>query len=72
MNVALWVIGVASAVFAIYQFNEYSKQSSESAGFWPHMVFALAGIAVFCVCAFVAFYRKTRADADQDISITKF
>jgi hypothetical protein len=72
MNVLLWVVGLASSVFAIWQFNEYSKQATESQGFWPHMVLAIVGIAVACVCAFIWFYKKTKEQADQDISITKF
>lgn len=72
MNVLLWVVGLASTVFAIWQFNEYSNQPSEVQGFWPHMVLAMAGAAVACACAFVYFYKKTKDAADQDISITKF
>lgn len=71
MQALLWVVGLASAGFAVYQFNEYTKHTSESAGF-SHMIMAIAGIVVFCVCAFVIFYKKFHQDADQDISITKF
>lgn len=72
MNLLLGLIGLVSAVFAVWQFNEYSKQTSESQGFWPHMVLCIVGIAIACICAFVFFYKKTRDEADQDISITKF
>lgn len=71
MQALLWVVGLAAAAFAIYEFNEYAKHTSESSGF-THMIFALVGIGVFCVCAFVIFYKKFHSDADQDISITKF
>ena len=72
MNVLLWAVGLISTGLAVWQFMQYNAQKSENAGFWPHMVLCLIFAAVACVCAFVFFFRKFRADADQDISITKF
>ncbi len=71
MQALLWVVGLAAAAFAIYEFNSYTKHTSEAAGF-TDIILALVGIGVFCVCAFVIFYKKFHSDADQDISITKF
>ena len=71
MNVLLWVVGLAATGFAIWQFSIYSSQPSENEGF-THMMLAIVGIIIACVCAFVFFYKKTREAADQDISITKF
>ena len=71
MNVLLWVVGLAATGAAIYFFNEYSKQTSESQGF-QNMVIAIVCLGIACVCAFVFFYKKTKEEADQDISITKF
>ncbi|MCC6745480.1 MAG: hypothetical protein IT175_16585 [Acidobacteria bacterium] len=71
MQALLAVVGLAAAAFAVYEFFEYTKHNTESAGF-THIVLALVGIGVFCVCAFVIFYKKFHSDADQDISITKF
>lgn len=71
MNLLLGLIAVLSTVFAVYEFNEYSKHTSESQGF-THMVLCIVGIIVACICAFVYFYKRTKAEADQDISITKF
>jgi hypothetical protein len=72
MNALLWVVALASAITAIWQFSEYAGRSNENEGFWPHMVLALVFFGVACLCAFVIFFKKFRADADQDISITKF
>ena len=71
MNVLLWVVGLISTGGAIWSFMKYNAQKSENAGFsWMMMAIVFAVIA--CACAFVFFFRKFRADADQDISITKF
>jgi hypothetical protein len=72
MNALLWVVGLVSMILAIWQFSAYAQQPNENEGFWPHMVLALLFFALACVCAFVLFFKKFRADADQDISITKF
>jgi hypothetical protein len=72
MNVLLWVVGLVMTGLAVWQFAIYSQQKSESAGFWPHMWLAIIFAGVACVCAFIYFFKKFRADADQDISITKF
>ena len=72
MNALLWVVGLASTIVAIWQFSAYAAQPNENEGFWPHMVLALIFAAVACVCAFIFFYKKFHAEADQDISITKF
>jgi hypothetical protein len=72
MNVLLWAVGLISTGIAIWQFTEYAGQKSENMGFWPHMWLALVFAGVACVCAFIFFFKKFRADSDQDISITKF
>ena len=71
MNVLLWVVGLISTGIAIWSFVQYSEQKSENAGFnW--MIVTIVCAVVACGCAFVYFFRKFRAEADQDISITKF
>jgi flagellar basal body-associated protein FliL len=71
MNVVLWVVGIAASAGAIYFFDHYAKQPSENTGF-SNMIYAIICVAVACVCAFIWFYKKTKEQADQDISITKF
>ena len=71
MNVLLWVVGLIATCGAIYSFVQYSSQKTENEGFhWMWITIACAVVA--CICAFVYFFKKFRADADQDISITKF
>src|SRR5215211_5272477 len=71
MNAVLWVVGLIATGVAIWQFVIYSRQTSESEGF-EHMIFAIVAALVACGCAFGWFFRKSRDEADQDISITKF
>lgn len=71
MNVLLWVLGLGSTVAAIWFFRQYSVQPSENHGF-GNMLLAIVFAVVACICAFIFFYKKTRDEADQDISITKF
>ncbi len=71
MNVVLWIVGLAATGGAIYFFDHYARQPSENQGF-SNMIIALVCVGVACVCAFVWFYKRTKEEADQDISITKF
>ena len=71
MNVLLWLVGLISTGGALWFFYQYSTQKTENEGF-HNMVIAIVFAAVACVCAFVFFFKKFKADADQDISITKF
>ena len=71
MNALLWGVAIVATVAAIYFFDHYTKQPSENAGF-SNMIYAIVCLAVACVCAFVWFYKRTKEQADQDISITKF
>jgi glucan phosphoethanolaminetransferase (alkaline phosphatase superfamily) len=71
MNAVLWVVGIAASIGAIVCFWEYKQQPSENEGFsW--MIYSIICVLIACACAFVWFFRKSRDEADQDISITKF
>ena len=68
VDVLLGVVGLASLIFAIWQFYLFAA-TTDPQGNTPHLWKAIGGFAVLCVCALAIFIR--RSGAEPEIHITQ-
>ena len=68
VDVLLGVVGLASLIFAIYQFYLFASPPGPE-GVKLHLWYAIAGFVVLCVCALAIFIR--RSGAEPEIHITQ-
>ena len=68
VDVLLGIVGLASLVFAIYQFYQFAA-TTDPQGNTPHLWKAIAGFVVLCVCALAIFLRHS--GAEEEIHITQ-
>ena len=71
MNKLLLLLGVIGLVAGGYYIVQFVNQPGGSAD-KSKLILAAVFFVVALVCFAIFFFKKFRADADQDISITKF
>ncbi len=68
IDVLLGIVGLASLVFAIWQFYLFAA-TTDPQGNTPHLWKAIGGFVVLCVCALAIFIRHS--GAEEEIHITQ-
>ena len=74
-DILLWVVGLAAAGFAVYEFMKFASAKDPVTGtqdIWAgtdHLWMAVAAAVIASVCVVMAFVRRPRAV--EEIHITK-
>jgi hypothetical protein len=70
MKHILLIVGLVAAAGAVYFFILYSKSGAGEAK--KDLIYGTVLIVVSLICFGIHFFKKFRAEGDEDISITKF